>query len=173
MNTEKVTPIIAKNVKQTRDIKARVEMIRPNHIVDAWKLFEKSLHESPWTYPSLDEETPENLQHNLFGFISSPRFFGMQIRVGKKVVGQILSTVSNRQFGRPKHFAFIMNFYMDPEYRRKGFMKQLADAYFAELKKSGIHYWEANVHDQGLLDTLAGYNKRQSVKRFVRLGGKV
>lgn len=158
--------------KPEKSFKPRLEMITPAHIVDSWKLLERSIRETGGGYPDLSEERPEIIRAHLFNLIASPRFLGLMLKVGKKPVGQIIGQVVDRGFGRPKQAMFIWNFWIEPEYRKKGGMDLLYKAYFERMRKAGVFYWEADATDE-LTALLTSYGKYQTKKLMNRIGGKV
>jgi GNAT superfamily N-acetyltransferase len=153
-------------------IKARVEIIRPEHVIECYRLLEQSLRAAPADfYPDCSEITPEAMRIYLYNYITQPGFVGVTIRVGKRPVGQILAAVHVRPFGKPNYFAFIWNFWIDPEFRKKGLMTQLWFHFSDECRKKQVFHWEADAADE-LTQSLLHYHKIPTRKLSTRIGGR-
>lgn len=149
--------------------KVRLERLNPTHIVDAWKLFERSLKEQ--TYPDLSEETPDRLRSHLFQYLNQPNTIGLLAKQGRKPVGMILGNIQARPYGKPRTYCFISTVWVEPEYRKRGIMDLLYKEYFAGLKKAGIFYWEA-ITPPALTETLINHKGYETRKLDDRVGGK-
>jgi ribosomal protein S18 acetylase RimI-like enzyme len=158
--------------KNERAIKPRVEQITVTHIVDAWRLLDRSIKDTHEGYPDLSEESPEKIRAHLYQFISSSNFMGLMLKVGRKPVGHILGRICHRPFGKPERYCFIWNFWIEPEFRKKGMMKTLYQAYFNQLKSQGVFHWEAEARDE-LTQMLTEYAGYKTEKRYNLIGGKI
>ena len=153
-------------------VKFRTVRIMPSDIVESWRLLDRSIRETKPEYPDVSEESPEKIRAHLFQYLSSQGFIGLMAKVGRRPVAQIIGGAEFRPFGRPDRVCFIWNFWVEPECRKSGVMKKLAEEYFSEMKKAGIFYWEANVSDD-LLKMLEAARPNAVSKRFNVAGGKV
>lgn len=168
---EKVVELTKKPEARKKILKPKIDLLQPKDVVDVFRLFEKSLKEFPWSYPSTEEENPKDLLMQLYHFLSAPGFLGMNLKLGRRPVAQIIGQVQSRPFGAPRHYLFIWNFYMDAQFRKQGLMQQLTQAYFREAKRLGVHHWEANASDEltAQLERTSGF---PVYARYRRIGGK-
>jgi len=155
-----------------KSFKPKIYPITPQHIVDVWRLYEQSAKVQLGHYPDLTEEIPEETRHHLFAYILQPNFVGLILKKGRRPIGQILGEIQGRTIGRPKRYCFIWNFWIDPQFRKAGFIKLLYREYFDRLKKSGIFHWEANVAEE-LAKILIDHKSFKINKLYDHLGGKV
>lgn len=150
---EKVVAIAPPKAKKI--LKVRVEPILPTHIVDVWRLIDKSMSEQMAVYPDLTEESRESTQSQLFNYISSQTFNGLIASVGKRPVGIVLGNVCLRAYGRPSKYSYIETIFVEPSFRRKGICTTLWNEYSFRLKKDGIHHVES-AKDEKILASLQG-----------------
>lgn len=158
--------------KPEKIVKPRIEPITVAHIVDCWKMLDRSIKDTHPGYPDLTEESPERIRAYLFQFISSPSFVGMIAKVGKRPVGHILGRIQLRPFGKPERFCFIWTVWIEPEYRKRGLMKTLSESYFVQLKQYGVHHWEAEAPEELAL-TLKDFKGFEVKNHAILIGGKL
>lgn len=125
-----------------KPVKIKLEEIKPSHIVEVVKLFENSSRIAPMAYPSLAEETQNNMRSHIFQMISRPDYFGMVAYVGRKPVGQFGGFIQTRPFGMPRVYYSSWLFWVEPEFRKQGIAEALMAGVFAELKKRGVFNFE-------------------------------
>lgn len=134
----------------------RVQAIRPSDVLEILGMFLAAIKESPWEYPSLDEHTQADFADWLYFVLSQPTFAGMSLRVGRKSVGYVIGQVVTRPLGKPRQFSHVIGAWIAPEHRSKETTALLKREYFAMLKASGIHHWEANLADKMIPEILGG-----------------
>jgi hypothetical protein len=142
-------------------------------LIDSWRLFRSSIVNEKWKYPSLAQTHEEEVRSHHYGYVMlNPNFFGMIARIGKRPIAQIIGEVVHRPLGDPKTFFFIWNFWMEPEFRKRGYMKTLWPVFMTEIKKRGVFYWEANGNDS-VTEFLKSYEGYKTNILFHRIGGKI
>jgi len=154
--------------------KPKIHIIDPvSNMVDVWRLFRSSIINEKWDYPSLRETHEDDMRAHVIGYvIQNPNFFGMMARIGKKPIGQIIGSSMIREIGSPKNYFFIYNFWIEPDHRKSGAMKELWATFMEELKKRGIFNWEANCSEK-LKTFLLDYKGYETKLLNYRVGGKV
>lgn len=155
---------------EKKPIKPRLEQITPAHIVDSWRMLDRSIKDTKG-HPDCSEESGEVIRSHLFQRLCAPDFFGLMLKVGRRPVGQIMAQIVVRPFGAPRRFALIWDAWIEPEFRKKGYMAILYKEFFARLKTSGVHHWEGEAHE-GLAELLLKYPKYEVKKISVRIGGR-
>lgn len=142
-------------------------------LIDSWRLFKSSVENEKWKYPSLSQTHEEEVRSHHYGYVMlNPNFFGMMAKIGKRPIGQIIGEAAFRPLGDPKRFFFIWNFWIEPEFRKRGYMKLLWPQFCSELKKRGLFYFEANSN--GHVDEfLKNYKDSPAKVLFHRIGGKI
>lgn len=146
MNTQKVVELNT-DAKPKRQVKNKIEPIRPTHIVEVWRLLRESQIEGRQPYPDTTEESPELIQSHLFQYLQDPLFTGLIARNGKKAVGIVLGRVAQRPYGSPKRYAFVWCIWIAPSARKNGTGLALWSEYTARLKKAGVFHWESYAHE--------------------------
>ncbi len=154
--------------------KLKTGVINPvSDMVDVWRLFKSSVVNEKWEYPSLHETHEEDMRCHVIQYvIQNPNFFGLMARVGKRPIGQIVGSMVVRDIGLPKHYFFIYNFWIEPEFRKKGYMKELWGATVEELRKRGIFHIEANCNEK-LKNFLMEYKGFETRLLSYRIGGRL
>lgn len=166
-----VAQVVELKKEEKKHPKPRIEAIAPTHIVECWKMFERSIKETNQTYPDTSEESPEVIRHHLFRYMNQPNFVGLMAKVGKKPVAMIIGDVQQRPYGRPKTFCYVWVFWVEPEYRNRGYMETLSEEFFTKLKRAGVFHWECFAHKE-VTDALLSYKKRETIKLYEKIGGK-
>lgn len=158
--------------KKKRPIKPRIQEITiQDHIIDCWKLLKSCIQNEGQEYPSLHNSDEERLQSYMFQFMKDPHFYGMILKCGRRPVGFILGRYSERPVGEPSVFLYIWKFYIEPEFRKSGFMEILYKEYFKVAAGRGVIYWEAQCDDK-LRDLLVKYPGYETKVLYSRIGGK-
>ncbi len=157
--------------KKSKGFKPKIEVIGSKHILDVWKMFKRCVETTHPDYPDITEVEPSQLRSHLLGYLMNPNFIGLIIKIGRKPIGQILGNVSMRPFGRPSKYCFIWNFWIEPEFRKKGYVKLLFNEYAKYMKERGVHYWEAEAQEE-LTKFLTGYKKYKTTELHRIIGGK-
>jgi ribosomal protein S18 acetylase RimI-like enzyme len=154
--------------------KAKIHVIDPvKDMVDVWRLFKSSVLHEKWEYPSLHETHEEDMRAHVISYtLQNPQFFGMMARIGKRPIGQIIGSMVTRDIGLPKNYFFIYNFWIEPELRKQGHMKELWGAFVEELRKRGIFHVEANCTEK-LKNFLMDYKGFETRLLSYRIGGKL
>lgn len=157
-----------------KEIKLKIQLVEPGRdMVDVWRLFKSSTVHEPWVYPSLEETNDDDMRAEVIRYtLQNPNFIGVIARSGKRPIGQIIGNVVHRPIGKPNHYFFIFNFWVEPEFRKKGVMKQLFPAMMEELKKRGIFNWESFCTEK-LGSILVGYKGHETKFLSHRIGGKI
>lgn len=166
-----VAKVVELKKEEKKHPKPRIEAVGPTHIVECWKLYERSLKEAPISYPDASEEPHEVIRHHLFRYMNQPNFVGLLAKIGKKPVGIIMGDVQTRPFGRPRAFCELALFWVEPEYRKRGYMQALSEELFSKLKRAGVFHWEANS-SAALAGEMQKQNKREISKLCEKIGGK-
>jgi len=161
-----------KKKKKKRSVKPRMIWMDGTFIADSLRLLERAIHENPKAFPEYQDETIDNIRHHYFNYMSRPDFFGLIVKRGRKPIGQIVGRLMWRTLGKPQKFCMIAYFWINPEERGKGLMKQLAAEYFSALKKLDITWWEANTVESitAFLSKTGGSVKVK--KLYDRIGGE-
>lgn len=154
--------------------KPKIQIIDPSKdVIDSWRLLKSSITQEKWEYPSLSETPEEDVRRHHFGYMMlNQDFFGMMVKVGRRPVGQIIGDFRKRPIGSPRNFYYVYNFWIEPEFRKRGYMKALWAELLAEVKKRGFFHWEANGHKPAV-DFGLGYKGYETKVLYPRIGGKI
>jgi len=117
----------------------------PADIIDSWKLFDSAEKLFPQKYPSLEEEVPADIRARLLSAMTSPHFFGVMAKIGKKPIGQITGMISVRPYGAPRVYFSFWLFFVDQAYRKEGVAKALFVELSKSLKAKGVHAFESII----------------------------
>lgn len=168
MSVELVKPSEEKPAE--KPLKFRIDRVQVDQVIDCWRLLDRSQSEMSLGYPDLEAVNKDQIRLVLYQQMQLPNFIGFMARAGRKPIGQILGHVQIRPYGRPERFAFVWNFWVEPDCRSKGVMQELFRAFAACLRKHGIEHWEIEANDA--LVALLSEQKIQATPYSRRLAGK-
>ncbi|WP_075057618.1 GNAT family N-acetyltransferase [Thermogymnomonas acidicola] len=98
------------------------------------------------------EDAREKIEEMLARFASDrENHLVMVAESGGKVVGIVFVTVVDRSFYSPKEEARIVDFYIMPEFRRKGIGKMLIERVTRELNEKGVRFVTAEFPSHNLI----------------------